>query len=103
MRAEWLEEFRSAGVDASTQATVFVPTGCPACNTTGFRGRTVIAEILVPDENVRHLVLERAGASAIQSAAIARGMETLRRNGLRRVLEGVTTLEEVSRVVQQEE
>ncbi len=103
MRAEWLEEFRSAGVDASMQATVFVPTGCPACNATGFRGRTVIAEILVPDENMRKLVLERAGASAIQSAAIARGMETLRCNGLRRVLEGVTTLEEVSRVVQQEE
>jgi general secretion pathway protein E len=103
MRAEGLEEFRSAGVDTHMQPTVFVPTGCPACNTTGFRGRTVIAEILVPDENVRQLVLERAGASAIQSAAIARGMETLRRNGLRRVLEGVTTLEEVSRVVQQEE
>jgi general secretion pathway protein E len=103
MRAEWLDEFRSAGLDASMQSTVFAPVGCPACNTTGFRGRTVIAEILVPDEDMRQLVLKRAGASAIQAAAIARGMETLRRNGLRRVLEGVTTLEEVSRVVQQEE
>jgi len=103
MRAEWLEEFRSAGLDAGPDTPVFLPQGCPACNQTGFRGRTVIAEVLVPDETIRGLVLERSGASMIHAAAIAKGMETLRRNGLRRVLDGVTSLEEVSRVVQQEE
>lgn len=103
MRAEWLEEFRSSGLDASPDTPVFLPQGCPACNHTGFRGRTVIAEVLVPDEAIRGLVLERSGASLIHAAAIAQGMETLRHNGLRRVLDGVTSLEEVSRVVQQEE
>jgi hypothetical protein len=97
------DEFAAAGLDTTHGTTCFAATGCPACSGTGFRGRTVIAEILVPGEDVRRLVLEKAGASAIQAAAVAQGMETLRRNGLRKVLEGETTIEEVSRVAQQEE
>jgi general secretion pathway protein E len=58
--------------------------------------------LLVPDEKIRRLVGERASASIIHSAALAAGMEGLRRNGLRKVLEGVTTVEEVSRVAQEE-
>ena len=103
LRAEWRDEFAAAGLDTTHGTTCFAATGCPACSGTGFRGRTVIAEILVPGEDVRRLVLEKAGASAIQAAAVAQGMETLRRNGLRKVLEGETTIEEVSRVAQQEE
>lgn len=103
LRAEWSDEFAAAGLSTAAGTTLFAPTGCPVCSGTGFRGRTVIAEMLVPGEDVRRLVLEKAGASAIQAAAVAHGMETLRRNGLRRVLEGETTMEEVSRVVQQEE
>ena len=103
VRAEWRDEFAAAGLSMAQGTTLFAATGCPACSGTGFRGRTVIAEILVPGEDVRRLVLEKAGASAIQAAAVAQGMETLRRNGLRKVLEGETTIEEVSRVAQQEE
>jgi general secretion pathway protein E len=103
VRPEWRDEFAAAGLPTADNTTVFAPTGCAACSGTGFKGRTVIAEILVPGEDVRRLVLEKAGATAIQAAAFAQGMETLRRNGLRKVLEGETTIEEVSRVVQQEE
>jgi general secretion pathway protein E len=103
VRPEWRDEFAAAGLPTADNTTVFAPTGCAACSGTGFKGRTVIAEILVPGEDVRRLVLEKAGATAIQAAAVAQGMETLRRNGLRKVLEGETTIEEVSRVVQQEE
>ena len=103
MRPEVLDEFTAAGLPAGKDTTLFSAAGCTACNGTGYRGRTVISEILVPDESIRRLVLERSGASAIQTAAVAAGMETLRRNGLRKVLEGDTTIEEVSRVVQQEE
>jgi general secretion pathway protein E len=103
LRTEWLEELKSAGLEAGLNTPVFVPAGCSSCNQTGFRGRTVIAEVLVPDEAIRGLVLEHAGASMIHAAAVAKGMETLRHNGLRRVLEGVTSFDEISRVVQQEE
>jgi type II secretory ATPase GspE/PulE/Tfp pilus assembly ATPase PilB-like protein len=57
---------------------------------------------LIVDEPIRRLVGERAGTSQLHAAAVAAGMESLRRNGLRKVLEGVTTVEEVSRVAQEE-
>jgi type II secretory ATPase GspE/PulE/Tfp pilus assembly ATPase PilB-like protein len=62
----------------------------------------VLCELLVPDERIRRLVGEHAGASQIHAAALDAGMESLRRNGLRKVLEGLTTVEEVARVAQEE-
>jgi type II secretory ATPase GspE/PulE/Tfp pilus assembly ATPase PilB-like protein len=62
----------------------------------------VLSELLVPDEGIRRLVGERAGAAQIHAAAVAGGMESLRRNGLRKVLEGATSAEEVARVAQEE-
>jgi general secretion pathway protein E len=97
---EWSAELRS--MDESPGAPVFRAKGCPTCHGTGYRGRTVLSELLVPDEKIRRLVSERAAASQIHAAAIAGGMESLRRNGLRKVLEGATTVEEVSRVAQEE-
>jgi type II secretory ATPase GspE/PulE/Tfp pilus assembly ATPase PilB-like protein len=61
-----------------------------------------VSELLVPDERVRRLVGERAGAAQLHAAAVAGGMESLRRAGLRKVLEGVTSAEEVARVAQEE-
>ncbi|MBP6012588.1 MAG: type II/IV secretion system protein [Alphaproteobacteria bacterium] len=97
---EWRAELKA--MNAPLSVRVFRAKGCPACNGTGYKGRTVLSEILVPDERVRRLVAERGGATQIHAAAIAGGMESLRRNGLRKVLEGVTTVEEVSRVAQEE-
>ncbi len=97
---EWHGELKA--MNAPLSVRVFRAKGCPACNGTGYKGRTVLSEILVPDERVRRLVAERGGAAQIHAAAIAGGMESLRRNGLRKVLEGVTTVEEVSRVAQEE-
>lgn len=98
--AEWTAELKAMGVEGAPR--VFTAKGCAACHGTGYRGRTVLCELLVPDEKIRRLVGERASASIIHSAALAAGMEGLRRNGLRKVLEGVTTVEEVSRVAQEE-
>jgi general secretion pathway protein E len=97
---EWADELRAMGVISGARA--FAAKGCPACHGTGYRGRTVLCELLVPDERIRRLVGERASASQIHAAALAAGMESLRRNGLRKVLEGVTTVEEVARVAQEE-
>ena len=72
--------------------------GCAQCNGTGYRGRTAIAELLVLDDAMRHLVLTRAGAPALLAAARAQGLVELRSDGLAKALAGVTSLEEVMRV-----
>jgi general secretion pathway protein E len=97
---EWQREAASLGIRAPN---LFAARGCPACHGTGYRGRTVVAELLAPDDTTRRMIVDRASAAQIHAGALASGMESLRRNGLRRALEGVTSLEEVSRVAQEEE
>jgi general secretion pathway protein E len=84
--------------DRAAAATCYKAGGCPACLTTGYRGRTGIYEILVMDDEVRALILAKADANAIKARAVERGMTTLREDGARKVLDGVTTTEEVLRV-----
>ena len=73
--------------------------GCEACGGTGYRGRTMILELMVMTDALRSLVLRRADARDIQAAAVAEGMQTMHAHGLRKVLAGMTTLEEVARVI----
>jgi type II secretory ATPase GspE/PulE/Tfp pilus assembly ATPase PilB-like protein len=77
--------------------------GCEACRFTGFRGRIGIYEILVLRENLRPLIIERAASSTIKAAAIENGMKTLRDDGWAKVKAGLTSLEEVARVTQEDE
>jgi general secretion pathway protein E len=72
--------------------------GCEACLHTGYKGRTGIFEFLMVDEVIRSLMLTTSDANTLQKAAVARGMKTLRSDGVRKALEGVTTVEEVLRV-----
>jgi general secretion pathway protein E len=74
------------------------PVGCPACRHTGFRGRTSIAEILVVDDAVRTRIKAGTTDREIEVAGTGNGMETLYQNGLRKVFNGETSLEEVLRV-----
>ncbi len=73
--------------------------GCAVCGHTGFRGRAGLFEILPLTDDIRALVAERASATEIQRAATAAGMRTLRENGARLALEGVTTAAEMQRVL----
>ena len=77
--------------------------GCEECRFTGFKGRSAIYEILVMSEALRPLIIERASSSAIKQAAVARGMKTLRDDGWEKVRLGITTVEEVARVTQEDE
>jgi general secretion pathway protein E len=97
---EWSGDLAALGRGAG--ASVFRAQGCPVCHGTGYKGRTVVSELLLPDERIRRLVGARGSASEIHAAAVAGGMEGLRRAGLRKVLEGVTSAEEVARVAQEE-
>lgn len=72
--------------------------GCPVCNGTGYIGRTAIGEILVVDDDIRELISSSASISAFRDAAVGKGMKTIRQNGIKKALEGITTLEEVLRV-----
>lgn len=72
--------------------------GCQACNFTGMRGRTAIYEVMPVAQDIRDLILRNAPTSEIRDVAQRQGMKTLRQAGLAKVIEGVTTVEEVLRV-----
>jgi len=88
-----------ASVGASAGATLYRPVGCAACGGTGYRGRTMIVELLAMTDTLRALVLRQAEAQAIQAAAVAEGMQTMFGHGLRKALAGITSVEEVVRVI----
>jgi len=69
--------------------------GCEACNGTGYRGRIGIYELLDIREPIRQLINERAPSVVIRQKGIELGMTTLRQDGIRNILDGQTTVEEV--------
>jgi len=78
---------------------LFRPAGCPACANTGFRGRIGLYEVMQMTEEIERLTVERASADAIKAVAVQQGMMTLRDDGLEKARMGLTSLEEVARVV----
>ncbi|MEO0108439.1 MAG: GspE/PulE family protein [candidate division WOR-3 bacterium] len=72
--------------------------GCRRCQASGYRGRLALGELLVVDDGIRHLVMQRAAASEIAHRAAEQGMQSLRQDGLAKAKSGLTTLEEVTRV-----
>jgi type IV pilus assembly protein PilB len=75
---------------------MFKAKGCNLCQKTGYRGRIGIFELLVPDEQLRKLVVQRVSADEVKKYCLSKGgFDTLRRDGLRKAIEGVTTLEQV--------
>jgi len=73
--------------------------GCAHCHETGYLGRTGIFETLEVNENIRGLIVANSPDSAIRQAAIEGGMRSIGEDGLRKVMNGLTTLEEITRVV----
>lgn len=78
------------------------PVGCEKCRNLGYRGRSGIYEFLIVSDSVRKLVMDRRDAGTIKRAALADGMRTLRVDGGDKILQGVTSVEEVLRVTQAE-
>jgi type IV pilus assembly protein PilB len=75
--------------------------GCPACNHTGYLGRIGIFEVLVVSEKIGRLILERSPTLTLEEQAEAEGMITMKQDGFLKVLEGMTTVEEVLRVAEE--
>ena len=78
---------------------VYRATGCSACSNTGYRGRKALSELMPMTEEIERTIIEGGSVDEIHRLAITQGMLTLRQSGLRKALEGETTLEEVLRVV----
>ncbi|MBI5902991.1 MAG: Flp pilus assembly complex ATPase component TadA, partial [Deltaproteobacteria bacterium] len=74
--------------------------GCPACKSTGFKGRLGIYEVLVLDEEIRAMIVARADNSGILEAAKRKGFQPMRAQGIRAVLGGHTTVEEIIQATQ---
>lgn len=82
---------------------VYQAKGCPMCLGVGYRGRTGLYELLMIDESVRRLTLQKSDANAIRAAGVKNGMITLRMDGARKVMQGMTTPEEVMMVTAEEQ
>jgi type IV pilus assembly protein PilB len=86
-------------VDDMDNVVFYRGRGCEQCRHTGYRGRTGIFELMLVNEEIQDLIVKRAPLSEIRNAALANGMKTLKMDGFQKVLEGITTVEEVMRVV----
>jgi type IV pilus assembly protein PilB len=71
--------------------------GCERCNNTGYKGRVGLYEVMEITDELRELILVGASALELRRKAVEEGMITLRRSGLHKVMDGVTTIEEVAR------
>lgn len=72
--------------------------GCPACNNSGYKGRIALYEVMLIKDELKELILEGASSAEIKKAAVRLGMKTLRMSGITKVIDGITTIEEVLRV-----
>jgi len=77
------------------EAQVMKPKGCEQCRQTGYRGRMGIFEIFIIDDEVRHMINKRSSTLLLRQRARELGMRTLREDGMRKVLAGLTSADEV--------
>ena len=94
------ELLKELGLHPAANYTFYKETGCDLCRDTGFHGRLSIQEILVPTREIQKLIIEKADSARIRSQAIKEGFIPLRIAGLKKLIEGVTTLEEVLQATQ---
>ena len=91
------KELRALNITASQAATATFAKGegCGDCNSTGYRGRNGIFEIFVVNEEIQKMIYEHVGSARLREKARALGMRTMREDGLRKVMAGMTTIDEV--------
>jgi general secretion pathway protein E len=82
---------------------VYKANGCPKCHGTGYAGRTVVSELLLINDEIRALIIQKTDAATIKKAAVRSGMRTLRQDALDKIYEGSTSIEEIIRAINDEE
>jgi general secretion pathway protein E len=101
-----LSDFEKVVLDVEElpdSAAVFKPVGCPKCHGTGYSGRTVVSELLIINDEIRALIIQKVDAATIKKAAVRAGMRTLRGDALDKIFEGITSVEEILRAINAEE
>ena len=97
--ANFLSKFGYKPEDPNAQVTLYEGKGCEECRYKGYKGRVGLYELMTMNEEIAELVVRRAPVADIRDAAKANGMRELREDGLLKILEGMTTPDEVMRVV----
>jgi type IV pilus assembly protein PilB len=77
--------------------------GCPTCAGSGYSGRTVVHELMIIDDDIRHLIIKAMDSGTLKKKAVEKGMRTLREDGISKVSQGITTIEELLRATQADE
>jgi len=83
------------------KVTIWTAQGCPLCQQTGYADRIGIHEVLLVDDDIRQAIIERKDAEAVQRMAVEKGMTTMLENGLKKVVKGTTTIEEILRATKE--
>ena len=96
------ESLHNIGIapDMAEGKIMYKGTGCQGCINTGYKGRTGIFELMIMDDSIKNLMLKTSDSNAIKRRAIEQGMVTLRQDGAMKMLNGITTVEEILRVTQ---
>jgi type II secretory ATPase GspE/PulE/Tfp pilus assembly ATPase PilB-like protein len=89
---------QKAGVEIPSFTEIHKPRGCSNCNGIGYKGRLTVMEVLAIDRDIQELINRGAITNEIQDKAVENGMITMAQDGILKVLEGLTTIEEVERV-----
>ncbi len=97
-------ELKELGItkDMLPKYTIFKSKGCEKCSNTGYMGRTVVSELMVVSDEIRALILSGTDSNTIKREAVKEGMITVRQNAVSKVLQGITTIEELFRSTQNE-
>lgn len=98
---ELIEELQLDNYTTQSDISLYKASGCEHCADTGYYGRSVITELMILSEPIRRLILAHADGTKIQSTAHEEGMDTMKIDGLKKALRGITTIEEVTRVTQE--
>ena len=93
------EERQILGAAAENTSHIYRAAGCGKCNNKGYKGRSAVMELLVMDSDMDELVARRATARELRAAALAKNFQSLAEEGIARVLDGITSLAEVSRAI----
>jgi type IV pilus assembly protein PilB len=78
--------------------TLYKGTGCKQCSNTGYKGRLAIYEVMPINENLKELILKGASSTELKKEAVESGMSTLRASAIKKMKQGVTSVEEVLRI-----
>jgi len=92
------DELKMLRIEVNEKTTLYRPKGCGHCSKIGYKGRQGVYELMIIDDPLRSLIVEREPASVIKRKAVKNGMRTLHDAAAKKVLEGKTTIEEMLRI-----